>query len=89
MSQMIEAPELVRKTQWSQYEPDARSLPPFTASRRGHTRLFSGLRGLLTMFSQRRVQHHPCLECQPHQFEMPLDTLARQQPYLYISAMCN
>jgi hypothetical protein len=89
MSQMIEAPEIVRETHWPQYEPDARSLPPFSQPRRGYARLFSGLRGLMAAFSKRRARYPLRPGCQHHQFELPIDTLARQQPYLYIKAMSN
>lgn len=87
MSQMIETPEIVREDHWPQYEPEARSLPPFTQPRRGYARLFSGLRGLMAAFGKRCARYQPCAGCQQHQFELPIDTLARKQPYLYIKAM--
>ena len=83
MSSVIEAPETVEE---EHLEQSSQTLPPIPAPRLG---FISKLTTLLAHVAPRHNQYADRQGLRRQEVEMPLDILAREQPYLYIKAMAG
>jgi hypothetical protein len=66
---------------------EALSLPLTAPPEEPKWSLLAYLRGLISPTRRARGQRHSALRI--HDFERPVDTLARQHPYLFIKAMSS
>ena len=80
MPSVIEIPETLEE---EHVEQSHETLPPIPAPRRGF------MTALLANVAPRHKQHSDRQGLRREEVEMPLDTLAREYPYLYIQAMAG
>ena len=83
MPSVIEAPETVEE---EYVEHSHKTLPPMPAPRRG---FITKMTALLANVAPLHKQHSDRQVLRREEVEMPIDTLARKHPYLYIKAMCG
>ncbi len=83
MPSVIKAPETVEE---EYVEHSHETLPPMPAPRRG---FITKMTALLANVAPLHKQHSDRQVLRREEVEMPIDTLARKHPYLYIKAMCG
>ena len=81
MPNVIEIPETVEE---KHVEHSYKTLPPMPTPRRGFvSKITAALKSM--RHNERSAEHSECYATP----EMPLDILARENPYLYIKAVCG
>ena len=82
MLSVLETPEPVETVEEEQVEQSYETLPPMSAPRPGVvSTTIASLSGVATYLSSKIASNHVQ--------ELPLDTLAREHPYLYIKALAG
>ncbi len=81
MPNVIEIPETVEE---KHVEHSYKTLPPMQAPRRGFVSKITAVLKSMRR-NERSAEHSECYATP----EMPLDILARENPYLYIKAVCG
>ena len=81
MPNVIEIPETVEE---KHVEHSYKTLPPLPAPRRGFVSKITAVLKSMRR-NERSAEHSECYATP----EMPLDILARENPYLYIRAVCG
>jgi hypothetical protein len=66
---------------------DALPLRPTTPPGQHRPSLLACLRGLFSLTRRVRMRRGQCITLRMHDYERPVDILARQHPYLFIKAM--
>jgi hypothetical protein len=87
MPQVIDAPDAVLEERWHQDEEKTAPLAAIAASRRARPGFLAALWAAVTALTTRhaRPQSYGAHIQQP--FELPMDRIAREHPFLYIKAM--
>jgi hypothetical protein len=84
MPRVIDAPEAVQEERWLQYEEKTVSIAASRHERPGFlAALWSAVTSLITQHA--RLQPHVVPIKQ--RFELPMDRIAREHPFLYIKTM--
>lgn len=84
MPHIIDAPEIVWQESCQESVKTVQPLPSTLQPQRQRAGLFAALRAAVTVLSKRSVHRTPSV---PQPFELPIDRVARQHPFLFIKAM--
>ena len=87
MPRVIDAPEAVQEERWHQYDEKTEPLLLVTQPQCGWTGVFTALWSGVTALLKRPAQSQPHVAHTKQRFELPIDRVAREHPFLYIKAM--
>ena len=87
MPQVIEAPDAIQEEQWYQDEEKTAPQSPLVVPRRERTRVFAFVRSAVETLINRHLRPQPYVTHTMQRFELPIERVAREHPFLYIKAM--
>jgi len=87
MPQIMDAPEAVQVERWAWDEEKTTRQSPMPEPQRKRTGVYAVLRSAV----QSLINHHPrpqlAVTHTPQRFELPIERVAREHPFLFIKAM--
>jgi hypothetical protein len=87
MPQVIDVPEVIQEERWQPYEEKTAPLPLSTQPRRRRGGFLASLWSAVVSMSERYVRPQPRMVHSKQPFELPIDRIAREHPFLFIKAM--
>jgi hypothetical protein len=87
MPQVIDAPDAVQEAWRHQYAEKTAPPRPIIQPQRGRTGLFTALRSGMTALLKRHPRPQSSVTHTKQRFELPIDRVAREHPFLFITAM--
>ena len=87
MPEVIDAPAAVQEEWRHPYGEKIESLSSITQPQHERTGLFTALRSGMTALLKRHPRPQPSVMHTPQRFELPIERIAREHPFLIIVAM--
>jgi hypothetical protein len=87
MSQVIDVPEAIQEERWQSLAEKTASLPLIARPRRRRSGFLASLWSAVVSMSERYVRPQPRVVHIKQPFELPVDRIAREHPFLFIKAM--
>jgi hypothetical protein len=87
MPQVIDVPEAIQEERWQPYEE--KTAPLIAQPRRRRSGFVAALWSAVVSISKRYVHPQPHVTHTKQPFELPTDRIAREHPFLYITAMSH
>jgi hypothetical protein len=87
MPQVIDAPEAVRERRWHHDEEKTAPLRPIIQPQHERTGLFTALWSGMTALLKRHSRPQPYITHTKQRFELPIERVAREHPFLFITAI--
>jgi hypothetical protein len=87
MPQVMDAPEVVREERWPWDEEQTALQSSMPEPQRKRTSVYAGLRSAMKSLINHHPRPQPDVTYTTQRFELPIDRVAREHPFLFIKAM--
>lgn len=89
MPQIIDAPEAIQAERWPQHQEEEKTTPlaASAASRCERPGFLAALWSAVTSLTARHPRPQPYVTHTPQRFELPIERIAREHPFLFIVGM--